>query len=186
MKKIILLFLFSINLISAQEINTDSIISKQIEILKENKIEEFFVLEKYCIGCVWISNPNGIECDFGTSHIYIFWKDKNESFYKKIDKCNSQKTKVSDKIFNNYLSKIDVIKKEEIKNYQTENGSNVSINHSTFSKFYFMVNGNLFTKSFDYFDLTSSENNPNINYEYNKSLELIKLNNECDKILINK
>lgn len=186
MKNLILLFLFSINLISAQNSIADSIITNQIKIFKESNIEEFFILKKYCKGCKSLTNLEDLDCDLDTSHIYIFWKEKDESYYQKISKCKTEKSKISLDIFNNYLSKIDVIKEENIKNYQTEKSGYISINHSEFSTFYFNTNSNLLKKSFDHFDLTSSENNPNINVEYNKSLELVKLSYECDNIILKK
>ncbi|SEQ11961.1 hypothetical protein [Flavobacterium urocaniciphilum] len=186
MKNLILLFLFSINLISAQNSIADSIVTNQIKIFKESKIEEFFILEKYCNGCKLLTNLEDLDCDLETSHIYIFWKEKDESYYQKISKCRTEKTKISFDIFANYSSKIDIIKDENVKNYQTEKSDFISISHSEFSTFYFISNSNQLKKSFDHFDLTSNENNPNINAEYNKSLELVKLSYECDNIILKK
>lgn len=186
MKNIILLFLFSTNLISAQETQIDSIVSKQIKYLAENKISEFFIVEKYCNGCIKLIKTNEPDCDYGTSSLYVFWKDKNENYFRKIDKCNSPKIKISDEIIKTYILNINKIEKENVKDYQTGKDSYVSISHSTFSTFYFMFDGNLIVKQFNDFNLTTEDYSPNINYEYNNSLELIKLCKTCEKIILKK
>ncbi|RTY98007.1 hypothetical protein EKM02_12790 [Flavobacterium sp. RSP49] len=186
MKNIILLFLFSINLISAQETQIDSIVSKQIKYLTENKTSEFFIVEKYCNGCIKLIKANEPDCDYGTSRLYVFWKDKSQSYFRKLGKCNSPKIKIPDEIIKNYILNINEIEKENIKGYQTGKDSFVSVSHSTFSTFYFMYNGNLIVKQFNDFDLTTEDYSTNINYDYNNSLKLIKLSEICDKIILKK
>jgi hypothetical protein len=186
MKNIILFFLFSTNLISAQETDINTIVSKQIKDLTENKISEFFIVEKYCNGCIKLIKANEPDCDYGTSMLYVFWKDKSGSYFRKIDKCNSPKIKIPDEIIKNYRLNINEIEKENVKDYQTAKDSYVTISHSTFSKFYFMFNGNLIVKQFDDFDLTTEEHSPNMNYEYNNSLKLIKLVKTCDEVILKK
>lgn len=186
MKNIILIILFSTNLISAQETQIDSMVSKQIKYLTENKISQFFILEKYCNGCIKLIKANEPDCEYGTSRLYVFWKDKKESYFRKIDKCNSPKVKIPDEIIKNYVLNIKEIEKENIKAYQTRKESYVIVSHSTFSKLYFMFNGNLIVKQFNDFDLTTEDYNPNINYEYNNSLKLIKLDKICDTIILKK
>lgn len=173
-------------MISAQETDIDTIVSKQIKYLTENKISEFFIVEKYCNGCIKLIKANEPDCDYGTSRLYVFWKDKSESYFRKIDKCNSAKIKIPDEIIKNYILNINEIEKENVKDYQTGKDSYVTVSHSTFSKFYFMINGNLIVKQFDDFNLTTDDYSPNMNYEYNNSLKLIKLGKTCDKIILKK
>jgi hypothetical protein len=182
MKNIILFLLFSINLISAQGTDIDLIVSNQIKYLTENKISEFFIVEKYCFGCI----ANESDCDYGNTYLYVFWKDKNESYFRKLDKCNPSKTKISDEIINNYMLNINKIEKESVKDYQTGKDTYALVDHSTFSKFYFMFNGNIIIKGFDHYNLTTENLSPNMNYEYNNSLELIKLSKACDKAISKK
>jgi hypothetical protein len=182
MKKIILFLLFSINLISAQGTDIDSLISNQIKHLTENKISEFFIVEKFCIGCI----ANESDCDYGNTYLYVFWKDKNESYFRKLDKCNSPQTRISDEIINNYILNINKIEKESVKDYQIGKDDYAIVDHSTVSKFYFRFNGNIIIKEFDYYNLTTENLSPNINYEYNNSLELIKLSKACDKVISKK
>lgn len=180
MKKFTLLLLFFANLISGQE--TDSIISQEIKVLKEKKIDSFFILEKYCNGCIKLIMENEKDCDYGTSKIYVFWKEKENAFYKKIDKCDSSKVKISTEIFNDFLT----IKNETVKPYQTENNGYVNISHSTFSLFYFNIDEKIVVKKYDHFDLTNNKEEPNINFKHNKSLALVKLDKKCDKIINHK
>ena len=186
MKNIILFFLFSTNLISAQETDIDPIVSKQIKYLTENKISKFFIVEKYCNGFIELIDANEPDCDYGTSRLYVFWKDKSESYFRKIDKCNSPTIKIPDEIIENYELNIKEIEKENVKEYQTGKDNYVIVSHSTFSKFYFMFNNNLIVKQFNDFDITTEDYSTNINYKYNNSLKLIKLSKTCDKIILTK
>ena len=187
MKNILLLFfLFSTGIIIAQGKDIDSAISKELKYLKENKISKFFIIEKDCTGCIKLFKPNEPDCDYGTSNLYVFWKDENECYYRKIDKCNSLSIKITDEIFQNYELKINKIKNESVKAYKTAEDLHVTIDHPLFSRLYFILDGDLIVKQFDNFNLTNESFGPNINYEYNNSLELVKLIKACDKIILKK
>ncbi len=183
-KKVILVFLLLSNLISAQETEIDSIISQEIKILGENKISSFFILDKHCSGCIKLIKENEKDCDYGTSKLYVFWKEKNEFYFRKINKCNYDKAKISGEIFINFKVKTERIKNETVKQYQTSKNSYISVSHSTFSDFYFIVNKKIEKKSFNHFYLTNDEEKPNINFSYNNSLNLIKLSKFCDEIIL--
>ena len=182
MKKIILLFLFFTNLILAQKTEIDSIVSKQITVMAENKINEFFIIEKYCDGCI-LHTKKEQKCNYKDSDLYLFWKEENKSYFRKIIKCNNVKIEISDEIFIGYDAKIDKIKSENVKAYQVNKNTFGGCNNTTYSKYYFIINGKLEVKIFDYYALTTLSEMPNINYDYNNSLELVKLDNVCKKII---
>jgi len=183
MKKIIIFLLLFSNVILAQKTETDAIILHKIKELKENQISTFFIVEKYCVGCIKLVKENKRDCDYGTSTLYLFWKENGENFFRRLDKCNSPKIKISDDILSNFSIKMRSIKIEEIKRYQTGDNNYISLNHSNFSKYYFILDGELETNSFDYFNLTTAEEKPNINFKYNNSLMLVKLDKACDEII---
>jgi hypothetical protein len=180
---IILLLLFLSNMISAQKTEIDSIISHEIKNLKENKISDFFIIEKSCNGCIKLINVNEQDCNYGTSKLFIFWKEKDATYFRNIDKCNSSKIRISNDIFNNFSAKTIRMKKETIKPYQTNKNSYVSSSHSTFSEFYFVIGNKIERKIYDHFNLTNEKEKPNINFIYNNSLSIIKLAKVCDEII---
>ena len=183
MKKKLLFFILFTNFLSAQQTEVDSIISKEVKQLKENGIDKFFFLQKFCVGCDEIITANKVECELKYYQLYLFWQENNKSYFRKIEKCNSKKIKISGNFINKfYIKNIDIIKNENVKEYQTGKDEYIMVDHSSFSKLYFFIDGNLITKQIDYFNLESQET-PNINYEYNNSLKLVKLNRECSKII---
>ena len=179
---IILLFLLFTSLISAQNTEIDSVISEQILVMKESKINEFFIIEKYCDGCV-LHNKKQQKCNYKDSDLYIFWKEENNSYFRKINKCEYLKVKISAGIFDSFNTKIEKIKTESVKSYQINQKTIGGCNNTTYAKYYFMVNGKLETKIFDYYSLTTQSEIPNINYDYNNALEIIKLDKVCEKII---
>lgn len=182
-KMIIFLILFLTNLISAQETEIDSIISQEIKMLKEKKISSFFILEKSCNGCIKLIKENEQDCEYGTSKLFAFWKENDDFYFKKIDKCNSLKVKISTDIFNGFLKKIETIKDETVKPYQIGKNRYISISHSTFSEFYFIINEKIEKFFYNHFYLTNEQEEPNINFNYNNSLTIIKLDKACDEII---
>lgn len=183
-KTTIFLFLFIFNLISAQETEIDSIISYEIKSLEKNKISTFFIIEKSCTGCIKLIRENEPDCNYGTSKLFVFWKENDGSYFRKIDKCNSSKIKISDEIFNDFLLKTNRIKNENVIPYQTGKNSYISISHSTFSEFYFMIDKKIERKRYDHFNLTNEQEKPNINFKHNNSLALIKLDKVCEQIIL--
>ncbi len=125
-----------------------------------------------------------MNCDYGNSSLYVFWKENQQSFFRKIDKCNFSQIEISNEIFRNYSEKIINITNESVKAYTLINNDSIEIRHSEFAKYYFVINGKLEVKVFDYFDLTSQSERQNLNYEFNHSLELVKLSKVCDKIIL--
>ena len=183
MKKILLLFILFTNFLSAQQTEVDSIISKELKQLKENGIDRFFFLQKFCVGCNETVTANKVECELKYYQLYLFWQENNKSYFRKIEKCNSKKIKISGNFINKfYIQNVDIIKNENVKEYQIGKDEYIMVDHSSFSKFYFFIDGKLITKQIDYFNLESQET-PNINYEFNNSLKLVKLNAECSKII---
>lgn len=180
---IIVILLLLSTLISAQETEIDSIISHEIKVLKENKIRSFFILEKSCNGCIKLIEEYKLDCDYGTSKLYVFWKEKDESFFRKIDKCSASKVKIPSDIFNDYLAKTHRIKNETVKPYQIDKKSYIFSSHSTFSEFYFNIDEKIERKRYDDYSLTTEKEKPNINFKFNNSLTLIKLYKSCDEII---
>jgi hypothetical protein len=182
-KTITLLFLCFSSVTFAQKEVIDSVISHHIKVLKENQVSTFFILEHYCLGCIKLSKSKQKDCDYGTSKIYLFWKENGVSYFRKLDRCDSPKIKITNELFSNYAITMRSIKVEKVKYYQTSENGFTSIDHSTFSQFYFILDGKTETNRFDYFDISTDDKKPNINYQYNNSLAIVKLDQACQEVI---
>ena len=184
MKKTITLLLLCISSVTfAQKKVIDSVISHHIKVLKVNQVSTFFILEHYCVGCIKLHKSKQKDCDYGTSKIYLFWKENGVSYFRKLDRCDSPKIKITNELFNNFAVTMRSIKVEKVKSYQTSESGLTSIDHSTFSQFYFILDGKIETNRFDYFDISTDDMKSNINYQYNNSLAIVKLDLACQEVI---
>lgn len=182
-KSLTLLILCFTSCIYAQKAAIDSVISHEIKTLKERQVKTFFILERSCVGCIKLLRSNKKDCDYGTSKLYLFWKENGQSYFRELDRCDSPKIKIANELFSNYDVTMRSIKVEKVKHYQTSENSFTSIDHSTFSKFYFILDGKTETNWFDYFDISTEDKEPNINYQYNNSLAIVKLDQACEEVI---
>jgi hypothetical protein len=184
MKKTITLLLLCFSSVTfAQKEVIDSVISHQIKVLKEHQVSTFFILEHYCIGCLKLSKSKQKDCDYGTSKLYLFWKENGVSYYRKLNRCDSPKIKITNELFSNYAISMRSVKVEKIKHYQTAENVFSSIDHSTFSQFYFILDGKTESNRFDYYDISTDDQKPNLNYQYNNTLAIVKLDQACQEII---
>jgi hypothetical protein len=182
-KSLTVLILFIASCGYSQQSAIDSVISHQINALKNRQVKTFFILERYCVGCIKLQQSNKKDCDYGTSKLYLFWKENGLSYFRELNRCESPKIKIANELFNNYEVTMRSIKVEKVKNYQTSDNGFTSIDHSTFSQFYFILDGKTETKRFDYFDISTNDHEPNINYQYNNSLAIVKLDQACEEVI---
>ncbi len=149
--------------------------------MEERGISDFFIIEKYCDGCKM--HKKQLECNYKDSDLYIFWQEENKSYFKKLTKCDGDKIEIADNLFNGYDVKIKKIEDEQVKSYQMNRNTFSGGQETDYSKYYFVIDNQLITKIFDYYALTNKSDMPNINYDFNNSLELIKLDRLCQKII---
>lgn len=168
----------------------DSIIKKRSENFALNGVKVFFYYEKYCVGSIKSTKKNEIDCSLKSSNLYVFWKENGKSFFQKINLCENPKIKISNKIVGFYLKNSVIIQKENIERYKTGKDSIVGNKiyskiqtspHSCHSKIYFYNNSDLIEKHISEFDLTNGSMQPNINFEYNNNLKMVKLAKYCFK-----
>ena len=198
-KSITIIFLLIFNLTFGQDKvdPTESLISEFKTELNEKSIANFFVVKRITYGTAYIPdlndpnfcNPNGIYFT-----MYAFWKDGKDDYVKKFDNCGGFNTlKLSDsKISEFYLKNSESLKSDEVKSYQIKpdsiaNGkiykSISSRNHQPQRFFWFFINSNEFKNHFDKYNLTTEKEIPNLNYESNNELSIVKLNTICEKII---
>ena len=179
MKILLLVILVSVNAVLGQSSDAETIFRKEKEKMDSAEISKFFMIEKYCVGCYY-SDQSKLNCMYDGSTLYFFWSDNKRSYLKSIGKCDSPTVEISNDVLEFYDSNIHVIKNETVKHYQSNNASYISVDHSSFSKFYFSLDGMLVTKLIDHFDLESG-NSENINYQHNNSLKIVTFEKACDE-----
>jgi hypothetical protein len=181
-KTITLLFLCFSSVTFAQKTEIDSVVSKEIAIMKARGISEFFFKEKFCDGCI-MHNRRKQKCNFKDSDLYVFWKEENNSYFRKLNKCDTVKVKLAAEILVDFDATLTIIKNESVKSYLLNKNTIRGCSHTTYSKYYFIINEILVTMIFDDYSLTTDSEQPNINFAYNNALELIKLDKVCEKII---
>ncbi len=176
---------------------TESYIKKFRKELKKKDVDDFFVVKHIQYGVAKLSNLNVKDyCDKNQVHyrIYVFWKENNDYWLKVFDNCGgftSIKLR-NEKIVDFYVENLEKIKLDEVERYKLKpdsivNGKKYSFHstqsHSPLRYFWFYKDSVKFKKFIDKYDLTTREQTPNINYEKNNNLALVKLNNLCEKII---
>lgn len=181
---------------------TDTITANFKVKLMEKGINEYFSVKSYCIGSFRLNKKKEIDFCIPNEAIYfttyVFWEDSGDVWVKKLDYCGEfQEVQIFNTIPIDFVQKyFDLLKSEEVKYYQVETRndtlsvSNDSIrlnrimrNHSCHTRFKFNFNAIELKKHFDQFDLTNDYSNPNINFEYNKNLKIIELNEILENII---
>ena len=176
---------------------TESYIKKFRKELKKKDVDDFFVVKHIQYGVAKLSNLNDKDyCDKNQVHyrIYVFWKENNDYWLKVFDNCGGfTPIKLrNEKIVDFYVENLEKIKLDEVERYKLKpdsivNGKKYSFHstqsHSPLRYFWFYKDSVKFKKFIDKYDLTTREQTPNINYEKNNNLALVKLNNLCEKII---
>jgi hypothetical protein len=171
-----------------QKISIDELVSNFIKELQNQKIDNICVYEDYCIGCretsdsiLCKSKEFGLQ-DYPSYPVYIFWKEKGETYLNKISICfEFSKLNISKHAFwDIYFSNEKIIKNEVIKNYEyeiIENSKKVKytafVDHGGFQNFKFIINGRIIEKKIDSFNFIKKDDYfpPNMNYDHNIKLK---------------
>jgi hypothetical protein len=185
MQKYIFIFFLISSLAFGQNSNdqTNTYIKKFRKEMKKKNIIEFFLVNHVQHGIV----P-------GINKVYAFWREENKYYLKAFDKSGEfLPIKLTDEralIF--YLENYGKIKVEEVERYKRKpdsivNGKKYSFltsqSHSALRYFTFYNGKVKFEKFLDEHWLTTNKENPNINYETNSKLALVKLNSICNDVI---
>jgi len=184
MKTIFILLLFTSQLFSQQKI--DSIINVSTRNLEIKGISEFFYFAKYCNGGVKILTKDRIDCTIEDGNVYLFWKERNKSFIRKLGLCNNTNIKIKNTVLNFYIKNLNYIKTEKVKRYQTSQNFFSTTDHTCFKKFYIYENSVSSKNEFIEYNTETDQNNPNINYISNNNLKIVMLAKLCEKIILQK
>jgi len=168
----------------------DKMVSEFTKSLENRDIDEYFYMNKFCIGTTEMFKlKDGRMCvSKGTYYqVFILWKEEGQAMIKKIDNCGMY--------FSLPLSNFEAIefvdnnrnqlKKGTVKKYEVENPENIPLNrskvHSCLREFQFFIENNSFGQSYNLYDLTNESKYKNINFESNNKLEIVSL----EKLLSN-
>ena len=176
---------------------TEFYIKKFRKELKEKDIDEFFIVKHIQYGVARLENVNDNDyCNKNQVHyrMFAFWKENNNYWLKVFDNCGGfVPIKLNNgKAWDFYKQSFEKIKVDEVERYKRKpdsiaNGKKYSFNssqsHSPLRYFWFYKSSNSFQKFIDKYDLTTSEKTPNISYETNINLAIVKLNDICDEIV---
>ncbi|PKB15322.1 hypothetical protein [Flavobacterium sp. 5] len=166
--------------------SNDSIISLRLNELKSKGINNSFVMETYSTGCHCCGTNDN--CNYESSQIYFFWRDKDKDFIQTYNKCGSPIKAIHNKVFDFYLQNRKTILKEEVKSYLISEKDGLVmeliIDDSRHVKFYLGAGEKYIVKEYDAYQLTNMENDqPNQNFERNNSLKLVKLQKSIDDLI---
>jgi hypothetical protein len=194
-KKFVLLFtLFLTISLNAQVV--DDNVQKQIVILKQVNVDTFLI---YSLSC------NGGLIPFDTCAYeetqYLFWTQNLKTFLKRFDYCNDYKPIQIDSLnpLSFYFVNKLLIAQEEIKQptyyevKRTKKGidtleNTITVDHSCYHKFDFILNGDTSKKVIDNFDLDYvkfDNGKKNIYYSYNQGTKQRKLIDIVSKLIDN-
>ncbi|MFK5878452.1 MAG: hypothetical protein QM478_03030 [Flavobacteriaceae bacterium] len=196
MKKllIVLIFLFTSYVFSqGNEERIDSIISIETNQLLETGITDFFVVKSYCFNMLRSNDNSGCNIS-GTKYLaYIFWNSKKKYYVRKIDMCGRYELmKIRKGPLSFFRKNIGQLNEETMHFYSLGLDSIVGDkvystvllkNHTCHRKFQFYNDDKIVKKRFDFFWLTNEAENPNVYFESNNKLSIVKLNDICDTFI---
>lgn len=176
----ILLSLFALFLtVSLKAQVVDEKIENELSILRKNHVDTFLVYSLSCNGGLIPLDT----CAYEPTQ-YLFWTKNSMTYLKRFDYCKEFKPVQLDTLnpLNFYISNQVLIANEVIKQptyyeiKKTKKGidtvlNTITVNHSCYHRFDFVLNGNTTTKVIDNFDLEYvkfDNGKKNIYYRYNQ------------------
>jgi len=201
MQKLIFFLLLFPHLSFAQQRKdpTDSLITVFRAKMKQENISDFFLVKHINQGSYRVTNhkdPNNCNVSLRYFTMYVFWKDGRQTWVKKYDNCGGFKAiKLSKSTpIEFYKKNISQLKTESVREYALKIDTisqgklqitSMSESHGPYRYFWFYNNNMEFKQSFSKFQLETSKEDKNLNYEYNHSLVIVQLNTICEEIISN-
>lgn len=154
--------------------------------LQERGITQFFATKHYCSGTIKMFTIDGKMCTSKETYyeVYIFWQEDGRPLMKKIDNCGLFRTVLlsNDSVFKFVADNLEELKVNEVKEYESSTESDGPESSAPvepcFSGFTFWNDDDRFEKSFNLFHLTNKFEGDNVNFDYNQSLAIVRLNSK--------
>ncbi len=198
MKKMLFFFALittSIGFAQNDEAFVDALVAQKMAELEMQQHPEYFLRKDYCDGNIQMFiMPDGKHCASKSTYytVYVFWKEDEDMMkVQKFDNCGSFipiPLGISKNMKKALKEKQD-LKTEDVKPYKSEKVDNNAFENmsvqSCQKEYRFVFDGAVFEKSFKEFDLTNDSKYKNVNADHNKSLLLIKLDNDISEMIKN-
>jgi len=190
---ILFIFIASIGIAQNDKAAVDKMVSEFTKSLENRDIDEYFSLNKYCLGTTEMFKlKDGSMCvSKGTYYeVYIFWKEDGKAMIKKIDNCGMY---FSLPLFNSEAIEFvdnnrNKLKEGVVKKYEVENPENIPVKsskvHSCFREFQFNNENNSFGQTYNLYDLTNESKFKNINFESNNKLKIVTLEKMLESLIL--
>jgi len=195
MKRILVLLILIISfntLAQRDEAYVDEMVLEFTTSLKNRGVVNYFYSKQYCQGeTQMFFLENGKTCASKGTYfeVYIFWEEEGKAMIKKIDNCGlyySVELPNSD-ILDYFKEHKEALKTKTVKNYDTQEEATGPIQrteiHPCYKTHTFLYNSSSFTQTYHEFDLTNDSENKNIHFDYNNNLPVVKLSNQCQKVI---
>ena len=162
-----------------QNIDEENVKQKIKELNK--KIIDYILFKKYYNYFGFLSSVNEYEnCNNCTSNTfyYLIWQENNKNWIQKFDHCGIfyPKELNSENIINFSKKNINEMENEDVRLYKVRGGKISFEMHTEFRDLIIKNESKLFHKNFDILSLQNDDKIPNLNYEYNNNLKIVKLN----------
>ena len=164
------------------DLKIDSVIGVEIERLKRKNVSEVGYTKLACINY-------GIRT---TS--YLFWIDNENTYIQKFEDeeySNSGLHRfalrlITDSVFFAFYKRnSEALISEEVKAFSSDPRTETIVSHSCYRNFKLFVNGSIFKKNFNFFDLEEfdGETKRNLSYTANKDLKIVEWDTTLSKFL---
>lgn len=160
--------------------------------LESRGINSWYTNKRFCDGSIeMFQMDDGRMCSSkGTYYaVYVVWEEDGTSMIKKIDNCGLfysiplKSNELTSFVQENYTE----LQLNSVKPYKADNISGQptlrTATHPCKRSFVFKNENGVMKQKYDLYDLTTSETNPNTNYDYNKALPIVTLDSKLDKVI---
>lgn len=160
--------------------------------LQAKGISNYFYTQRVCNGNTQMFvMPNGSTCFSSGNYIaaYVFWKEAEVVYGKQIDNCGLFETVSlgSTKFFDQAIKEFNTYQNKPVKGYMISRKKAEPTSRTKTDDclrvFKFTKNQKSFKQHFKTLDLTTVPGEENINYQYNRDLEIVALNKKLDSII---
>ena len=160
-------------------IDEKNVKQKITELNKKNI--NYILFKKYYNYFGLLSSINSYQnCNNCTSNTfyYVLWRENNKNWIQKFDQCGFFYSKELNEtsIIDFASSNLNEMKNENVKFYEIGGGKIKFEIHSELRDLIIRNGSKFLHKNFDVLSLANDEKIPNINYDYNNNLKLVKLN----------
>ena len=195
MKKLLLVLLMTISIqLGAQndEAYVDELVSEFTVKLEERGITNWYSNKRFCTGSIeMFQMENGKMCTSKGTYfeVYVLWTENGTTMIKKIDNCGLfysvplKNNELMEFVNTNYLD----LQLNHVKPYKADNISGIPTSRTKVQpckrSYVFKKNGGEMKQNYNLYDLTTSEEHPNTNYDHNKEMKIVALDAKLNNVI---